>query len=131
MGNLRFAALCSFFAHSCSSVYVIGVQVLRNKQAVKIQYPQYNPRKLVTLVRSGQLEKGVAVYCSLLAAGIYPCITGNTGETFIIRPWPYHARVVLFFHKLHVRGSIKPFLKKCELRFDSDFDKVDNIIRIH
>ncbi|MDR2313276.1 MAG: GNAT family N-acetyltransferase [Spirochaetaceae bacterium] len=57
---------------------------------------------------------------------------GNPYRQDIVLPKLHLVRSVLFFSKLHVKKSIKPFLGRYELRFDSDFDRiVQNCLAVH
>jgi Leu/Phe-tRNA-protein transferase len=57
---------------------------------------------------------------------------GNTHRQDIVLPKLHLVRSVLFFSELHVKKSIKSFLSRYELRFDSDFDRiVQNCLAVH
>ena len=43
---------------------------------------------------------------------------------FILLPELHLVRSALFFHDLHIKKSIRPFLSRYELRVDTDFDNV-------
>ncbi|MDR2211152.1 MAG: GNAT family N-acetyltransferase [Spirochaetaceae bacterium] len=49
---------------------------------------------------------------------------GNSQRWDVVLPKLHLVRSVLFFSALHVKRSIKPFLGRYELRFDSDFDLI-------
>jgi len=68
----------------------------------------------------------------LMKAGFLVMSTGKEGEYFILLPKLHLIRSVLFFDKLHIKNSIKRYLNRFELCFDTHFDSiVDRCIEIH
>ena len=51
---------------------------------------------------------------------------------YIVLPKLHLVRSALFFQNLHIKKSIRPFLSRYELRFDSDFDLIlDKCVQTH
>ncbi|MCL1814297.1 MAG: GNAT family N-acetyltransferase [Treponema sp.] len=58
--------------------------------------------------------------------------TGRQFKRDIILPKLHLVRSALFFQNLHVKRSIKPYLSRYELRFDTDFETIVNkCLEIH
>ena len=55
----------------------------------------------------------------------------GTGEVILI-PKYHSLRSALFFDRLHISRSVRPFLSRYELRFDEDFDRIlETCVAVH
>jgi len=53
-------------------------------------------------------------------------------QVYILLPKLHLTRSVLFFHELHIKKRIRPFLSKYELRINTDFELIlDKCVEIH
>lgn len=68
---------------------------------------------------------------SLMKAG-FLVMSLQLPDGYILTPKIHVTRSVLFFEKLHIKKSIRRFLSRYELHFDSDFDTIlDRCVAIH
>jgi Leu/Phe-tRNA-protein transferase len=59
-------------------------------------------------------------------------VPADAAEIFILLPKLHLSRSVLFFDDLHIKKSVKRYLDRYELRFDTDFDQIlDRCIAVH
>jgi Leu/Phe-tRNA-protein transferase len=67
----------------------------------------------------------------LMAAG-FLVMSGDFDGFHVLLPKLHLVRSALFFERLHVKKSIRPFLPRYELRFDTDFDAIlDRCVAVH
>jgi len=89
--------------------------------AIELQYPEYDPQELVTLINRSNLEDGLSAARRLINAGFYVSFYGNNKKKVVVTP-RIGDRIVLALHELHIGKTIKRHLKKMENRYELCFD---------
>ncbi|MDR2716869.1 MAG: GNAT family N-acetyltransferase [Treponema sp.] len=98
-----------------------------------IMLPHDNPRRIVdAMLKTGyneefcvSLDFSPDFIARLMAAGFLVMSTKVDNE-HILLPKLHLTRSALFFDNLHIKKSVKRYLNRYELRYDSDFDFILN-----
>jgi len=96
--------------------------------------PRDNPRRIVdAMLETGynkefclSLDFSPDFIARLMAAGFLVMSTKFEDEQYLLLPKLHLTRSALFFDNLHIKKSVKRYLGRYELRYDTDFDFIVN-----
>ncbi|MDR0316503.1 MAG: GNAT family N-acetyltransferase [Treponema sp.] len=84
--------------------------------------PDFSPDFIARLMEAGFL----VMSCEI------PDVDGQGESIYILLPKLHLTRSVLFFENLHIKKSVRPYLKLYELRPNADFNRIlDRCVEIH